>query len=116
MKSLLSILFVALAVSASAAITNAQSRVTLAWDPSPGTNVIGNYRVYYGVASGVYTNSQSAGTAMTLTITNLIRGATYWFAATATSTNGLESDYSSQVSATIPAPPAPPTLLRIIAE
>ena len=69
--------------------------VTLAWDPSPGTNVIANYNVYYGVASATYTNVVAAGTNTTVSISNLVAGTTYYFAATAVDTSGLESDYSS---------------------
>ena len=71
--------------------------VTLAWDPSPGTNVIANYNVYYGVASATYTNVVAAGTNTAMAISNLVAGATYYFAATAVDTSGLESDYSSEV-------------------
>jgi len=75
--------------------------VTLAWDPSPGTNVIANYNVYYGVASATYTNVVAAGTNSTVSISNLVNGTTYYLAATAVGTSGLESDYSTQVSARI---------------
>jgi hypothetical protein len=75
--------------------------VTLAWDPSPGTNVIANYNVYYGVASATYTNVVAAGTNNTVSISNLVNGTTYYFASTAVDTSGLESDYSTEVSALI---------------
>jgi hypothetical protein len=86
--------------------------VTLAWDASPGTNSIANYKIYYGSASATYTNSVSAGTNLTATVSNLVQGGTYYFAATATDTYGLESDYSSEVSTTIPVPLTnqPPTI------
>jgi hypothetical protein len=75
--------------------------VTLAWDPSPGTNVIANYNVYYGVASATYTNVVAAGTNTTVSISNLVNGTTYYFAATAVDAPGFESDYSTEVSAHI---------------
>lgn len=87
--------------------------VTLAWDASPGTNVIVNYKVYYGVASRTYTNAVSAGTNLTVAVTNLARGATYWFAATAIDNSGLESDYSTEVSTITRTQPAPPPNNRI---
>ena len=93
--------------------TNLPSSVTLAWDPSPGTNVITNYKVYLGTSSRTYTNSVSAGTNLTLTVTNLLRGFRYYFAATATAVTGLESDYSTEVNTAIPAVPPPPSNLRI---
>ena len=79
----------------------AAGTVTLAWDPSPGTNIIANYNVYYGAASRTYTNTVSAGTNTTVSISNLVEGTTYYFAATAVDTAGLESDYSTEVSALI---------------
>jgi hypothetical protein len=83
----------------------ATGTVTLAWDPSPGTNAISKYNIYYGVASGTYTNTVSAGTNTTLTVSNLLEGTTYYFAATAVDTNGLESDYSAEASTVIIRPP-----------
>jgi hypothetical protein len=83
----------------------AKGTVTLAWDPSPGTNLIANYRAWWGAASATYTNHVNAGTATTVTITNLIGGVTYYFAATAVDTAGMESDYSGEVSALIPRAP-----------
>ena len=84
----------------------ATGTVTLAWDPSPTTNdVIANYNLYYGVASGTYTNVVAAGTNLTASVSNLVEGITYYFAATAVDTNGLESDYSAEVSAMICRPP-----------
>jgi len=80
---------------------------TLAWDPSTGTNVIANYKIYFGVASHTYTNSRSAGTATTLSISNLVGGTTYFFSATAVDSAGLESDYSVEASALIPASKPP---------
>ena len=75
---------------------------TLAWDPSPGTNVIANYNVYYGVASATYSNVVAAGTNTTVPIFNLVDSTTYYFAVTAVDTSGLESDYSTEVSALTP--------------
>ena len=90
----------------------ATGTVTLAWDPSPGTNAIASYNLYYGVASATYTNVVSAGTNTTASVSNLVEGATYYFAATAVDINGLESDYSTEVSTLIPVKLTnqPPTL------
>jgi Bacterial Ig domain len=83
--------------------------ITLAWDPSPDPSVIG-YKVYWGVATRNYTNSLSAGSATTLTISNLAIGPTYYFAATAFDTNGIESDYSVEASGAVVLPNQQPTL------
>jgi hypothetical protein len=90
----------------------ATGTVTLAWDPSPGTNAIANYNLYFGAASATYTNLVSAGTNTTVSVSNLVEGATYYFAATAVDTNGLESDYSTEVSTLVPVKLTnqPPTL------
>lgn len=83
--------------------------ITLAWDPSADPSVVG-YKVYYGVGTRNYTNSLSAGSATTFTVSNLVIGRTYYFAATAYDTNGIESDYSSEVSGSVVLPNQAPTL------
>jgi hypothetical protein len=96
--------------------TNPPANVTLAWNASPTTtNGPISYILYYGPASTTYTNTVLAGTNLTCTASNLVRGATYYFAVTATATNGLESVFSNEVSTNTAAPPPPPTVLRIIA-
>ena len=91
------------------------STVTLAWDASASTNLGPiTYKIYWGVTNRTYTNFASAGTNLTLTVTNLARGSTYYFAATALDTNLLESDYSSEVSWAAPNPPKIPSTFRII--
>lgn len=75
--------------------------VTLAWDPSPDTNVVGYY-IYFGPASGDYTNKLSAGSALTLTVPGLAPGSAYYFAATAVDATGLESEFSQEVSTNLP--------------
>ena len=57
----------------------AAGTVTLAWDPSSGTNVIAKYNLYYGVASATYTNVVTAGTNTTVSVSNLVAGTTYYF-------------------------------------
>lgn len=104
--------FVVLAVQTVYAVGS----VTLAWDPSPSGGIAA-YRIYYGVASRTYTNTLSFGTALTGSVSNLVDGKTYYFAATAVSTNGLESDFSTEVSYSVPLPvppgaPAPPSNYR----
>jgi len=83
-------------------------QVTLAWDPSPTTD-IAEYRLHYGPASGVYAQSTNT-TATTVTVTGLADGATYYFAVTAVGTNQLESDFSNEISHSTP--PQPPENLR----
>lgn len=82
----------------------AQYDVTLAWDPSPDPTVAG-YRLYYGVASGTYTNVIDAGNRTSATASNLVFGVTYYFAVTAYDASGVESLPSNEVSYEAPSPP-----------
>jgi hypothetical protein len=89
------------AVQASGTTVPAGQSVTLAWNPSPDTNVTG-YNVYYGVASDTYTNMINAGDVTNVTIYGLVAGVTYYFAATAYDDLGQESAYSGEVSYSVP--------------
>ena len=77
--------------------------VTLCWDPSTDSDVT-QYCMYYGGASRNYTNQTvNVTSAFTnATITGLTEGATYYFAATAKDSLGLESDFSNEVVYTVP--------------
>jgi hypothetical protein len=70
-------------------------QITLAWDPSPGTNIIASYQIYWGTSSHAYSNSVSAGLTNTATIS--IPAGPIYIAATAVDENGLESDFSNEV-------------------
>ena len=70
--------------------------VTLAWDPGvPAANIAG-YFIYYGVSSRSYTNRLDVGLQTTGVVSNLVAGTAYYFATTAYTSSGLESDYSSE--------------------
>lgn len=86
------------------AVSPSSPSVTLAWDASPDSIVEG-YRVYWGGASGSYTNSATVGNVTNATIANLVKGAKYYFAATAYATSGDESLFSNEATYTVPAPP-----------
>ena len=78
--------------------------VTLAWDASVSTNVAG-YRLYYGTNTRSYQFVTNTGLMLTQAVVLPHRGR-WFFAATAYDTNGLESDFSSEVSwESKPAPP-----------
>jgi hypothetical protein len=90
----------------------ATGSVTLAWNPSISMNVAG-YKIYYGLASGVYNNTISAGSSTNVTVTGLVEGTTYYFAVTAVDALGVESQFSNETSYSVPTnstPAAPPTL------
>lgn len=67
--------------------------VTLAWEASPSPEVT-RYRVYWGPSKGQYTNYVETPLRV-LTIPGLTLP--QYFAATAVSSNGLESDFSNEV-------------------
>ena len=72
------------------------AEVTLAWDPNPEPAVEG-YRVYYGKASGFYTNVMDVGNRTDCVIPGLEAGTTYFFACTAYSATGDESNFSGEI-------------------
>lgn len=81
---------------------------TLSWD-APTTNEDGTpltdlsgYKIYYGTSSGNYSQSIDVGNITTYTVGNLTEGVTYFFVATAYDTSANESNYSNEVSKTIP--------------
>jgi fibronectin type 3 domain-containing protein len=121
MKLLLSLIVALLTISAAAdqsiVPTNAPASITLAWNASPSTGLGPiSYNMYYGPSSATYTNKLVSNTNLTLTVSNLVRGSTVYFAVTATTTNGLESVFSNEISYQLSPPPLPPTVLRIISQ
>jgi hypothetical protein len=72
------------------------AEVTLAWDSNPEPSVQG-YRVYYGKASGFYTSVFDAGNRTDCVIAGLEPGVTYYFACTAYSATGDESNFSGEI-------------------
>ena len=75
--------------------------VNLAWDASPDASVVG-YKVYYGGASGNYTNSALVGNVTNATFIGLVNGATYYFAASSIDGSGFEGDFSNETTTTVP--------------
>lgn len=110
-------------------------RLVFAWDPNPEPDIAG-YKLYMGLASGVYFTNWSAGNMTGIVVrvqgyTNAIPtnyshlvvaelGTNQWpaektyFAATAFNTSGLESDFSNELiwTNTPATPPPPPGNLR----
>ena len=75
--------------------------VTLEWDPSPDSWVAG-YAIHYGTMSSNYMIRLDVGNSTTCTITNLSQGVTYYFVATAYTSDGQESLPSNEVAYTVP--------------
>lgn len=80
----------------------AATSVTLDWTPSLSPNLAG-YNIDYGVTNGIYTQMVNVGNVTNTTISGLTGGMTYYFAATAYNSNGLQSVFSGQASYTMPA-------------
>ena len=86
------------------AVTAGAQQLTLAWDASASSAVAG-YRLYYGTNTRSYQFVTNTGLMLTQSVVLPHRGR-WFFAATAYDTNGLESDFSSEVSwESKPAPP-----------
>jgi hypothetical protein len=77
------------------------AQVTLRWEANTDPSIAG-YKIYYGGSSGSYQVVTDAGMNTVYTISNLESGSTYYFAATAYNTSGIESGYSNEVSYTTP--------------
>ena len=81
------------------------AQVQLAWDAplqadgTPVANLAG-YKLYSGSQSGQYQTALPVGMATTYTVTNVSAGQTYYFAATAYDSAGVESAFSKEVSMT----------------
>ncbi len=99
-----------------ATTSQAGQSIALAWNPNTETNLAG-YKLYYGTAAGVYSGQVSVQQPGTdAIVTNLVAGATYYFAVSAYSTEGLESELSSEISYMVPGPGStnvPPTALPL---
>jgi len=91
-------LLAALMMSAELAMADG---ITLAWDPNPEPEVAG-YKVYSGSASRTYAGGADVGNWTNCFMSGLEPGKTYYFAATAYSSTGEESDYSAEVVYTVP--------------
>ncbi len=74
--------------------------VALAWDPEAAP-VVG-YMIYYGSAAGSYSAKIDVGNRTSYTVSGLVDGATYHFAATAYDAAHTESGFSNDVAAAIP--------------
>jgi hypothetical protein len=97
LKQLCVLFFYLLMVVATQAVTRPTASVTLAWDPSPDSQVVGYY-VYAGTTSGSTTNRFDAGNALNFRVAGLAYGKTNYFVVKAYDVNGNESDPSNEIS------------------
>jgi hypothetical protein len=75
--------------------------VTLGWQQSSSPDAVG-YNIYFGSASGVYTNTVDAGNASSITLGGMVSGTTYYFAATTYNAQNQESGFSNEATYTVP--------------
>jgi hypothetical protein len=90
-------------------LSNTAFSATLLWDPNSETNLAG-YKVYSGTSSRDYSSVVNVGKTTQYPLTNVVQGATYFFALTAYTTGGLESDLSTEVSYIPPTANTRPTI------
>jgi hypothetical protein len=83
----------------------------MSWNPSTDPSVVG-YNIHFGVSSGNYTNSVSVGNVTNATVTGLVAGQAYYFAATAVNAGSVESDYSNEIWTNAPAPANTPPVAQ----
>jgi hypothetical protein len=107
----LGIMLVAAAITTSA---RGQNSMTFAWNPSSDSGVAG-YHLYEGGACRTYTNMISLGKMTNATVAGLASGCTYFFAVTTYDTNGLESDFSTELSYSFSLPTNPPPTIALTA-
>jgi hypothetical protein len=111
MKKLM-IAAVVAAVMALPAVCTAAAGVTLEWDANTEIDLKG-YRIHWGTAERTYTQHVDVGNVTTYTVTGLADG-TWYFAATAYNTSGIESAYSNEVFTLVNSiPPAVPARMRV---
>ena len=64
------------------------------------------YKIYYGTESQNYTNEVTVGVTTNATLSGLLPGQTYYFAATTFNGAGIESSFSNEASYVAPVMPA----------
>jgi len=79
----------------------ANENVTLAWNPSATADVAG-YKIYYGTSCRSYSSVVVVGNTTNATISGLVPGRTYYFAATTLDCAGNESGFSNEASYAMP--------------
>ena len=86
--------------------------VTLGWNADTNP-VVAGYNIYFWIQGGVPTNRITVGDGTSVTLSNLVAGSTYLFAATTYDASGLESPFSTEVSYIVPINDQLPTLSPI---
>src|SRR3989475_6293918 len=88
--------------------SSSAAQVTLTWDANTDPDLAG-YKLYYGTSSRSYQLSVDVGNVTSYTLSGLLEGQIYYFAATAYTVSHNESGFSNEVSKAI-ADVTPPTV------
>jgi PKD repeat protein len=81
--------------------------LSLAWDPNTEDDLAG-YKVHIGISSQTFSQIIDVGHVTAFTVTDLLEGETYFSTVTAYDIFVNESDFSNEVSTTIPVTAPPP--------
>jgi hypothetical protein len=95
-------IFLLCGLSSISIVSASAAQVTLQWNRNAESDVIG-YKIHYGLYSRNYQYSVDVRNNTSCTISGLVEGRTYYFAATAYNTNYIDSAYSIEVSHTVTA-------------
>lgn len=76
--------------------------ITIGWDKCPEADIAG-YKIHYGTTSGNYAYSVDVGNYGNCSISGLVEGQTYYFAASSYTVDNIESEFSKELVHTIPA-------------
>ena len=82
-------------------VSRAAVIAAIAWDPNTEPDVAG-YRLHCGTSSHNYSVMIDVGPQTSGQVPNLQRGKTYYFAVTAYNSEGTQSDFSEEISYTVP--------------
>ena len=77
--------------------------ISVVWNENPEFEQVAGYNLYYGTESGIYTTMVDVGNITSDELSQLIIGETYYFAVTAYTAAGLESEYSQELAYTVTA-------------
>lgn len=81
--------------------------LSFAWDPNTEPDLAG-YKLYIGTSSRTYSQVIDVGHVTAFTVSNLTEGETYFSSITAYNIFTNESDFSNEVSSTVPVTTTPP--------
>jgi len=79
-------------------LANSEGGLNLGWNANPESNIAG-YSIYYGTNSFTYTNKVNAGNQTNFLLRGLNSDTLYFLNLTAVNSNGIESDFTTELFA-----------------